>query len=58
MHLTYEALGTCGAKLTNCGRNDLEFSSVSWLSNENIKINSDSKGDMIIKLVTKCRIIL
>ena len=49
VYLAYEVLGAFRAKLTNCGRNDLEFSSVSWLSNENAKINSVSKGDRINK---------
>ena len=36
-HLTYEVLGTHGGKLTNCGRNELESSSVSKVLNEDDK---------------------
>ena len=33
VHLTHDVLGTCGGKLKNCGRNDLESSSISWVLN-------------------------
>ena len=39
--LTHGVLGTCVGKLTNCGRNELESSSVSWVLNED-----DKKVDM------------
>ena len=37
MCLSYDLLGTCGGKLINCGRNELESSSVRWALNENFK---------------------
>ena len=43
--LTNEVLGTSGANLTNCGRNNFEVSSFSWLPIENIKISKDLKED-------------
>ena len=39
--LTHEVLGTCGGKLTNCSRNELKTSSVSWVLNED-----DKKADV------------
>ena len=47
--LTWKLLGTSGANLTNCGRNNLEVSSVSWLPIENSKRSSVSNGDRINK---------
>ena len=49
MCLPYEVLGECGTKPTNCGRNELEVSSMSWTSKDNAKIISDLKGDIISK---------
>ena len=43
--LPYELLGTKWENLTNCGKDDLELSSVSWLPIEVLKGSSASKGD-------------
>ena len=37
VHLTCEVLGTCGEKLTNFGRHELESSCVNWVLKENDK---------------------
>ena len=47
--LMHESLGTSGANLKKCGRNNLEVSSVSSLPIENAKRSSDSKGHRINK---------
>ena len=48
VHLTYKLLGTCRGKLTNCFRNELESSSVSWALNEDDK-NRCEKGNKVTK---------
>ena len=51
--LPCEVLGKCGAKTANCGRNELEVSSISWTTKDNAKIISDLKGDVISKICYK-----
>ena len=51
--LPYDFLGTRGLMLTNCGKNDLEISSVSWLPIEVLKGISASKGDSVNKCSVK-----
>ena len=37
VHSPHRVLGECGAKPTNCGRSELEVSSMSWKTKDNEK---------------------
>ena len=47
--LPYEVLGEFGLKTTNCGRKELEVSSMCWKHKETANIISESKGKVISK---------
>ena len=47
--LTYEVLGECGLKPTNCGRKDLKITSMCWKYEEKANRISESNGEIISK---------
>ena len=52
-HLPYEVLGEMGGKPTNCGRKDLERSSMCWKNDEKSNKIRETNGEIISKSYCK-----